>query len=104
MGTMGLGTASEYSRIRVPWPPQNSTTFIGLPLAAQGLLGRPLAAQERLVSPDVRPVSVTPAVPDAHVVQVAVYGLERVGPLQVEDHVRVLDVDRVLEQDLVRLA
>src|SRR4051812_442365 len=31
MGTIGLGTASEYSRIRIPNPPQNRTTFIIAP-------------------------------------------------------------------------
>jgi hypothetical protein len=28
MLTIGLGTASEYSRSRMPKPPQNSTTFM----------------------------------------------------------------------------
>jgi hypothetical protein len=28
MGTIGFGTASEYSRMRIPSPPQNNTTFI----------------------------------------------------------------------------
>jgi hypothetical protein len=28
MGTIGFGRASEYSRIRIPKPPQKSTTFI----------------------------------------------------------------------------
>src|ERR1700691_4002761 len=29
---MGLGTLSEYSRSRIPMPPQNRTTFIASPL------------------------------------------------------------------------
>jgi hypothetical protein len=28
IGTMDLGTDSEYSRIRIPMPPQKRTTFI----------------------------------------------------------------------------
>src|SRR3569623_1081235 len=31
MLTIGLGTASEYSRRRMPYPPQNKTTFITSP-------------------------------------------------------------------------
>src|SRR6266545_1210911 len=30
MGTMGLGICSEYSRSRIPKPPQNRTTFISI--------------------------------------------------------------------------
>jgi hypothetical protein len=32
-GIIGFGMLSEYSRIRVPSPPQKSTTFIGYPPA-----------------------------------------------------------------------
>src|SRR4029077_11067590 len=45
IGTIGLGTISEYSRMRVPRPPQKSTTFIIVFLVLRfvsDLVGAPL--------------------------------------------------------------
>src|SRR4051812_16201430 len=39
IGTMGFGTVSEYSRMRIPSPPQNRTTFIASPPSADRHLG-----------------------------------------------------------------
>src|SRR5262245_32657725 len=51
IGTMGFGMVSEYSRIRVPRPPQNRTTFmegISVRDSGDGNHNRPRLAEQPL--------------------------------------------------------
>src|SRR5216683_2938592 len=52
IGTIGLGMASEYSRIRVPRPPQKRTTFMALPRCKWGAGHPPAALSPAAGSPD----------------------------------------------------
>src|SRR5215813_8899928 len=99
--TMCLGTLSLASRIIIPNPPQNDTTFICMlfsepdwaqllivawPPSSSALAGRHrldgarrqglfrglLSALEALIRPHVAPLSVAPAVRDSQIIQVAV--------------------------------
>src|SRR5262249_7435051 len=89
------------------------STVVALPVAlglgpagrsGQNTLRRFFPADEAFVGPHVAPISVTSAIGDSELVQVAVNRLERLCALQIEDDIRVAKLHRLSAQNLVVLS
>src|SRR6266446_872666 len=85
------------SRFSISSSRQGSATGANV---VQSGLGGILAALKCLIRPDIGPVSVPPAVPNAHLVQIAVHRRQRLGTILVEDHVGERSKDHAPMHDL----
>ena len=75
-----------------------------LPQSIEHFLRSVFSAHERFIRPNVGPVTVSPAIRHAYVVQITMNGLEGGCAIQIEDDVRIGNEHGMFKEDFVLLA
>src|SRR5437868_1250918 len=70
----------------------------------QSLLSRLFAADKRFVRPHIAPISVTPAVGDADIIEVSVNLIQRGAALEVKNDICIAQQHCLATQDVVAIA